>query len=326
MAKQAQQQVRMPPPKATGQMRLQNVVKGRVQEPWRLLLFGVEGIGKTSFGAAMPKPIFVDLEAGSGRLDVARFPTPQNFADVLDAVRELRETNHDFQTLVLDTVDWLEALIWKHICARDKMHDVEEYGFGKGYAVAVEEWRVLIRDLEALERGKGMNICLLGHSHVKTFKNPEGPDFDRYEPQLNAKAAGVLKQWPKAVLFAHYEQYAEKENRFALKAKGVATGERLVFTNRTAAYDAKNRYDLPASIPLSWDAFVQAATTERSAGELVELIKVNAKNVGGDVEKQALAAIDRAAGDVTKLKQLNNWVAAKSAAAPTTNTTTNEES
>jgi len=315
MAKQ-EQKVRLPPPKATGAMRLQNITKGKLKETWRLLLFGVEGIGKTSFGASMPKPIFIDVESGSGQLDVERFPTPQNFADVLDGIRELRETQHDRETLVVDTIDWVEALIWRHVCARDRMHDIEEYGFGKGYNVALDEWRTLIRELEALERAKGMNICLLGHSHVKTFKNPEGADFDRYEPQVHAKAAGVLKQWPRAVLFAHYEQYAEKESRYALKAKGFATGERLIFTNRTAAYDAKNRYELPASLPLSWEAFVQAATTERSAEELIELIRIAAKNVGGDVGKQALAAIDRAAGDTTKLKQLNNWVAAKAAAAP----------
>jgi len=318
MAKQ-QQVVRMPPPKATGMMRLQHIVTGRLKETWRLLLFGVEGIGKTSFGAAMPKPIFIDAESGSGQLDVARFPTPQNFNDVLDAIRELRETKHDFETAVLDTIDWIEALIWQHICVRDRMHDIEEYGFGKGFNVALEQWRILIRELEALERAKGMNICLLGHSHVKTFKNPEGSDFDRYEPQVHAKAAGVLKQWPRAVLFAHYEQYAEKENRYALKAKGVASGERLLFTNRTAAYDAKNRYELPVSLPLSWDAFFQAATTERSAAELVELIKVNAKTAGEEIEKAALAALERAGNDTTKLKQLNNAVAAKAAAAPQPN-------
>lgn len=319
MAKQ-EQKVKLPPPKATGVMRLRNVVTGRLKEPWRILLFGVEGIGKSSFGASMPKPIFIDPETGSGQLDVARFPTPQNFNDVLDAIRELRETKHDFQTLVLDTVDWVEPLIWKHMCHRDRFSDVEEYGFGKGYAVALDEWRILVRDLETLERAKGMNICMLGHSHVKTFKNPEGSDFDRYEPQIHAKAAGLLKQWPRAVLFAHYEQFAEKENRFALKAKGVASGERLIFTNRTAAYDAKNRYDLPAQLPLSWDEFVRAATTERTAAELLELIRVSAKTVGGEVEKAALAAIDRAAGDTTKLKQLNNWVASKVAAAPQPNT------
>jgi hypothetical protein len=318
MAKQ-EQQVRMPPPKATGVMRLQNVKKGKLQETWRLLMFGVEGIGKTSFGASMPKPIFIDPETGSGQVDAARFPTPQNFNDVLDAARELRQEKHEYLSVIVDTVDWIEPLIWKHICVRDRMHDIEQYGFGKGFNVALEEWRILLRELEALEREKGMNVLLLGHSAVKTFKNPEGPDFDRYEPQIHAKAAGVLKQWPRAVLFAHYEQYAEKENRYALKAKGFATGERLLFTNRTAAYDAKNRYDLPASVPLSWDAFVAAATTERTPAEMIELITVNAKGLPEADAKKVLAAIERAAGDVAKLKQLNNTVLAAVANTSTTN-------
>lgn len=315
MAKQ-EQKVRLPPPKATGAMRLQNVVSGVLKEPWRLLLFGVEGIGKSSFAAAMPRPIFIDPETGSGQLDVARFPPPQNFADVLDAVRELRETKHDYQSLVFDTIDWVEPLIWKHICTRDRMQDIEEYGYGKGYQIAIDEWRILLRDLELLEREKKMNILLCGHSQVKTFKNPEGADFDRYEPQLNVKAAGLLKQWPRAVLFAHYEQYAEKENRYSLKAKGVASGQRLIFTNRTAAYDAKNRYELPASLQLSWEEFVKAATTERSAAELVELVKVGASSTDGEAQKQIAAWLAAAGDDTTKLKRLNNWVLAKAAATP----------
>lgn len=310
-----EQRVRLPPPKATGTMRLGNITKGRLKESWRLLLAGIEGIGKTSFGAAMPKPIFIEPERGSGHLDVARFPTPRNFADVLDAVRELRESTHDYQTLVIDTVDWVEPLIWSHMCIRDRQPDIEEYGYGKGYQLAVDEWRLLLRELEQLERAKAMNVLLLGHSVVRTFKNPEGEDFDRYELMMNVKAGGLLKQWASAVLFAHYEQYAEKK-KGALKAKGVASGERLIFTNRTAAYDAKNRYELPASLPLSWDEFMRAATTQRTPAELIELITINAKNAGADVEKQVVSALERAGEDTAKLTQLNNWVVAKAAIAP----------
>lgn len=300
-------------PKASGTMKLGNLVKGRQKEPWRILLAGVEGIGKSTFGAAAPKPIFLDAEGGSGHLDVPRFPRPSNLPDVHEALRELTEGTHDFETLVVDTVDWLEPLVWAFICQRDGKTDIEDYGYGKGYQAALDEWRPIVGALERLEKTRGMNIILLAHTQLKTFKNPQGEDFDRYELKLNLKAAGILKEWVKAVLFANFEQYAvkaekDKANKFA-RAKGISTGQRLVFTERDAAYDAKNRYALPPQLPLSWESFEKAAANGPT--ELRARISAIAANVGGQLEKEALESIVRCGDDPVKLAQLHSWIQSK---------------
>lgn len=307
-------------PKATGSMKLTNVARGKQREPYRVLLAGVEGIGKTTFAAAAPSPIFIEPERGSGHLDVPRFPPPTNLPDVLEAVQELTVSEHAFQTVVIDTIDWLEPMVWAFVCSRDGKSDVEDYGYGKGYQVALDEWRKVLSALERLEKAKGMNVILLAHTQLRSFKNPEGDDFDRYELKLHAKAGGLVKEWVKAVLFTNYETYAVKAKN-ALKAKGVSSGARLIFTTRSAAYDAKNRYSLPPALPLSWPDFDTAAQLGQpmSGPELLEAIRQNAARVSDDVAKQVAGALERAAGDVGKLSELNNWVAAKIAMASNTN-------
>ncbi len=288
-------------PRASGVMKLSSITSGKRREPYRLLLAGVEGIGKTTFAASAPKPILLEPEQGSGHLDVPRFPPPANLADVFAAVEELISGQHDYQTLVVDTVDWLEPLVWQFVCARDGKLDIEDYGYGKGYQVALDEWRKVLAALERLQNLKGMNVILLAHTTLRTFKNPEGEDFDRYELKLNAKAAGIVKEWVKAVLFTNYETFAVKA-KGALKAKGVASGARLLYTTRSAAYDAKNRYSLPAALPLSWAEFDRAAKLGQplTDDELREAIKVNAARAGGEVEKSAVAALARVV-DATQL-------------------------
>ncbi len=300
-------------------MRLDALVRGRQKEPRRVLLFGVEGIGKSTFGAAAPKSIFLCAESGTSQLDVARFPVPHKLEDVFEAVRVLTKEKHDFKTLVVDTIDWLEPLVWEHVCQRDSkpgkvLSDIEAYGYGKGYQVALEEWRRLLRELELL-RGAGVEVLLLGHAQLKTFKNPEGPDFDRYELKLNGKASGLLKEWCDDVLFANWETFATKRDGddkgvFA-KGKGLSTGARLIYTVRTAAYDAKNRHNLPPALALSWAEYEKHCAGPASADDLVKIIKAAAEQLGDEDKKTTLGAIERAAGDVSKLVQLNNWTTKK---------------
>lgn len=299
-------------PPTPSRMTLAGVVKGKQQAPIRALLYGVEGIGKSTFGANAPNPIFLGAEDGTAHLDVARFPRPETWADVRDAIRVLTHETHEYRTLVLDTVDWVEPLIWSAVCRRDGMENIEAYGFGKGYNVALDEWRLFVSDLERLVRAKPMNVLLLAHSWIRPFKNPEGEDYDRYELKLHAKAGGLLKEWVDHVLFANYETFAKKDNR--KRVRGVDTGARLIFTTRRAAFDAKHRGSLPETIPLGWADFVQALERGQPAVEptaLTSEIHRKAKLLGGDNEKQALAAVERAAGDVSKLELLNNWVNAR---------------
>lgn len=309
-----------PTPPRVSRMRMANLVVGPKKKPRRILVSGVEGIGKSTFAASAPSPIFLGAEDGTDQLDVSRFPTPHTLDDVFDALMELIDSKHSYQTLVIDTVDWLEPLVWEHVCKRDSnkgnpLQTIEDYGYGKGYQVALDEWRRLLKGLEDVRAQKGMEVILLAHTHLKTFKNPEGPDFDRYELKLNLKAGGVLKEWCDVVLFAAFETYAQKENPGAKlsKAKGFSTGARLIHSQRTAAYDAKSRFSLPESMPLSWEAFDAACKSNQVATpeELSAAIAEKAPQLGAELEKQVLAKAASVATDAQKLAQLLNWTISK---------------
>lgn len=287
-------------------MTLKDVVKGKIQKPIRCLLYGPEGIGKSTFGAGAPNAIFLGAEEGTSQLDVERFPRPESFAEVMDALRALTTEQHEYKTLVVDTLDWLEPLIWDFICKRDGEQNIESYGYGKGYTAALDQWRIFIAGLERVW-GKGMHVVLLAHAWIKSFKNPTGDDFDRYELKLNNKASGLAKEWCDAVLFAQYETYAKKDER-TKRIRGVDTGARLIFTERRAAWDAKNRYSLPEQLPLGWSDFfaaVQAGQTADPASLRAE-IERKAKELGGDLEKLILETLGKAGSDPSSLAIINN--------------------
>lgn len=237
---------------AASRMTLGAVTRGRVAAPLRILCYGVEGVGKSTLGASAPAPIFLGAEDGSALLDVARFPQPRAWGEVLDAVRVLTHEEHAYRTLVLDSLDWIEPLVWAAVCAEMKIKSIEEPGFGKGYVAAVEQWRRLIAALDGLRRAKRMHVVLIGHALTKKFANPEGADYERYTLKLNDKAAALWREWVDELLFARFEVYVAKD-KDTKRAKGVSTGARIAQTVHSAAFDAKSRHGLANSIPLSWE-------------------------------------------------------------------------
>src|SRR3990172_4996521 len=182
-----------PPPPPPSRMTLTALVKGKQPHPIRALLYGVEGVGKSTFAADAPTPIFLGAEDGTAELDIARFPTPESWSEVLGAV----------QTLTAEA----------HNCKRDVKENIEDYGYGKGYVAALDEWRLFFAAMERLRRVKPMHVLLLAHSWIKPFKNPTGDDFDRYELKLHAKAGGLAKEWTDCVLFAEHERLVAKNDK-----------------------------------------------------------------------------------------------------------------
>lgn len=294
-------------------MTLAAVTKGRqADDPVRLLVYGVEGVGKSTLAAGAPNPIFLDKERGTRLLDVARFPDPETWQDVRDAVTALINEQHDYRTFAVDTLDWVEPLIWKHLCQRENVNSIEEVGggFQKGYIAAADEFRILLSLLERLIREKQMNVILLAHSHVKNFKNPEGPDFDRYLLKLNDKIAGVAKEWSEAVLFANYETVAKEEKR--KRAKGISTGARFLYCNRTAAYDAKNRFSLPDSLPLGWEELWGAIEigAPADAAVLMASIEEGLKHATPDIATRVRTAIAKNPTSAAWLAQIEDHLIA----------------
>lgn len=294
-------------------MTLASVTKGRIAAPYRLLIMGVDAVGKSTFAASAPSPVFLGPEQGTNHLDVARFPIPETFEDIRDAVHSLTENRGDYQTIVIDSVDWIEPLIWQHVCVQAGVRSIEEVGggYGKGYVAALDQWRIFLADLEALQRKQSMAVILVAHAFIKAFRNPEGEDFDRYTLKMHDKAAALLREWSEGVYFAQFETFAVKEK--AKRVKGISTGARVLYTQRTAAYDAKDRYGLPEKIALDWEEFVAAAKAGRPVEpkNIVEMVKAVAEELGGDMKGKTLEHLAQAGGDATKLAKLLNWANAK---------------
>jgi len=299
-------------PQRTNKMTLAAVTKGKREAPFRLLVYGVDGIGKSTFAASAPSPIFLGPEIGTNHLDVARFPVPDTFEDIRDAIRTLTADRGGFETLAIDSVDWIEPLIWQRVCQDDGADSIEKVGggYGKGYVAALDLWRVLLADLERLQREQGMHVVLIAHAFIKAFRNPEGEDFDRYTTKMHDKAAALLREWAEGVYFAQFETFAVKDK--GKRVKGVSTGARVLYTQRTAAYDAKDRYGIPEKIALDWAEFVQAAKAARPADPkaMVELIQKNAEQLG-ELKGKALEYLAAAGGDALKLSKLVSWSNAK---------------
>ncbi len=294
----------------------------RQQTPDRVLLAGTEGVGKSTWAADAPAPIFLPAEEGLSEIDVPHFPKPQSFSDVLDAVRELARADHDYRTLVIDTVDAVEPMIWAHVCAANNWANIEAPGYGKGYALTADTWRELLVSMEALQVAKGMDVILIAHTAIKAFSNPAGADYSRYECKLHRIAASLLKEWTKCNLFAVHEEFTKKD-KGELKVKGVSTGRRVVHTERCAAWDAKNRYGLPAELPLSYADYAaarargQVASPEVLHREALELLSQLAPQ---PAEQTKIAgAIDAAKGNARQLAKcvdrLRTLVAEKEQAA-----------
>lgn len=296
-------------------MTLAAVKRGKVEQPYRLLVHGVDGVGKTTFAANAPEPIFVAAEAGTDHLDVASFrdPAPATWQDVLDATRTLETEPHSYKTVVYDSVDWMEPLLWRSVCTAAGVATMEDVGggFGKGYQAALDGWRVFLAAVERMQAARKVNVILLGHSFIKAFKNPQGEDFDRYILKLHEKSAALLREWCGGVYFANYEQFADKDLK-TKRIRGISTGARLLYTQRTAAYDAKDRYGLPETFALDWSEFEwrRNAGTEQLVA-LVEEITRKAKEVGGEVEKKSLDYLVKNASNATQLQLLNTKLNAK---------------
>lgn len=236
---------------------LQAIVRNREIKPPRIMLYGPHGLGKTTFGAGAPKPIFIPTEDGLGVLDVDHFPLAQTESDVLNAIGALYSEKHDYQTVVLDSLDWLENMIWVEVNAK---HDAKDLAYGKGAVIAAERWRNILEGFNALRADRGMAIVLVAHCHIKRFDSPETEPYERYQPKLQDRSSALVQEWCDAVLFTNYRTIIKKEDvGFKTEVRrGITTGERLLFTTEKPAYYAKNRYSLPESMPLSW-ASLQAA-------------------------------------------------------------------
>ncbi len=269
--------------------------KGPTERPPRIVLIGVEGVGKSTAGAQMEAPIFLCAEDGLVGPQFAEVPSysAPSWDEALSFLDWLATEQHEFKSLVLDTLDWLEPKLYGYICKRDNKASVEDYGYGKGYIVAAEEFRILLGKLDAINR-KGMAILVLAHSQIKAFNNPLGDNYDRYEPKVAKQIAGMTKEWADAVLFARFQVFTAK-GKSDTKVKGFGGQERIVHTSHSAGWDAKNRYGLPDEMPLDMGAILDAIRSGNGAGgETADSLTAEIQNLSADLPADKKAAVEKA--------------------------------
>jgi len=233
---------------------LSTIQRGRAQLPRRVLLYGVHGVGKSTFGAMAEKPIFIQTEEGINDLEVDRFPLATKYSDVVDALSGLYSAQHEYQTVVIDSLDWLERLIFAEVCGKRGVESIEDIGYAKGYVFALTQWREIFAGLDALRNERGMQVILIAHAQIEKFANPETDTYDRYSPRLQKQASALVQEWCDEVLFATYQVHTKTTNEgFDRKrTHGIGTGERIVRTTERPAHVAKNRLNLPDEFPLDY--------------------------------------------------------------------------
>ena len=249
--------------------KLAGLVKtGRKKAPIRMVLYGPEGVGKTTFGAGAPRPVFISAEDGAGQLDIDRIPVTK-WSEVLGALHALIHEPHGYSTVVLDTVDAIERLLVEHVLDATEAKSLEDVGggYGKGATRLGEEWARLIRThldplrTRGVARG-GMHVILLAHAQLATVRNPEAADYDQWTMKVAKPSGAVMREWVDAVGFAGWDTEVmtkEWRNDKKLLGKGKAsTGDRFLRTSRAGAWVAKTRWSIPPELPLSWRAFSDA--------------------------------------------------------------------
>ena len=228
------------------------ITSGTIAAPVKTVLYGPEGIGKSTFATQFPAPVFIDTEGGTKRLNVARLPAPTSWAMLLDEVAEVSRGNVPCGTLVIDTADWAERLCIDAVCARAKVKGIEDFGYGKGYTYAKEEFGKLLGALEeALNTGH--NVVVLAHAAITKFEQPDAVgNYDRWSMKTSKQVAPLLREWCDMLLFANYKTVVEKAGS-APNAKNKASGgQRVLYTSHHPCWDAKNRFGLPEELPFEY--------------------------------------------------------------------------
>jgi len=235
------------------------ITSGRIATAIKTVIYGPEGIGKTTFASQFPDPLFIDTEGSTVHMDVKRLPKPDLWAELLNEVEYVRQNPGCCRTLVLDTADWAETLCSEYVCSRDQKTGIEDYGYGKGYRFLFEEFGRLLNALEQV-REKGVNIVICCHAAMRKFEQPdELGAYDRWSLKLTdtpkASIAGAVKEWADMVIFANYKTIVVNvDGKGAAKGKNKAQGgKRVMYTAHHSCWDAKNRFGLPEEADFSYE-------------------------------------------------------------------------
>lgn len=247
---------------------LSSITRGKRLRAPKIVVYGPPKIGKSTFAASAPHPIGIITEEGIDNLDVAAFPKAERYEDVMQAIATLYSETHEFQTVFVDSLDWLEPLILAKVCKDNNVDNVEKIGYGRGYIFADDLWKQFFAGLDALRNDKAMTVVCIAHEQLTKVKDPsQSSDYDSYSLKLNKRATALVNEWADIIGFAQHEVYTRQvdpTNKLNKDVKATTTGARKLHLNPHPAYVAGNRYGIPDT-PLAWGSFAQAMAAAMTA-------------------------------------------------------------
>jgi hypothetical protein len=241
----------------------------------RIILLGVEKIGKSTFAAGSDAPIFIPIkgEEGIDSIPVPQFPTCHKLSDVMSCLYSLYSDVHEYRTAIIDSASALEPLVWSDVCQQNgNAPSIEKVngGYGKGYIEAIYTWRKITEALDALRNERNIASILIGHTKIKRVDSPDGASYDQWQFDLNDKAANLLYRWADVILFAKTKVVVKTEEVGFNKERGrgidISGGQRFLYTQKNPAYPSGGRGiygQLPAELPLSWGSFIDAVSVAK---------------------------------------------------------------
>lgn len=252
-----------------------NIIKGKLSKPQKTVVYGPEGVGKSTFASKFPEPLFIDTEDSTVNMDVARFPKPSSWTMLLQQVDYVKANPKICKTLVVDTADWAERLCIEHICSKANLKGIEDFGYGKGYVYLEEEFGRFLNQLQDIVE-IGINIVVTAHAEIKKIEQPEEiGGYDHWQLKLEKKTMPLLKEWADILLLANYKVYVVNvDNQGATKGKNKAQGgSRVMYTTHSPWWDAKNRHDLPGELPFDYNKIAHIFDNKIVTPKQIEPIK-----------------------------------------------------
>lgn len=233
------------------------ILKTKKNSPPRILLHGDHKTGKSSLAAAAPNPLFIQTEDGLDSIDAQSLPLCTSFNMLLDQLEQVYTEEHDFKTLVIDSLDWAETIIYKHVCTEAGKKSLSDFNYGAGYQATLECFGEMITAINLIREKRGMIVILTAHSQTKAYNNPLGSDYDRYQIKLREKNSELFLEWVDLIGFMHFQTYIKtrddkKKGGFggSEKAKVLGGIDRIISCFPNAAYVGGNRYGITEDIPV----------------------------------------------------------------------------
>ena len=270
------------------------ITRGKIPGPVKVLIYGPEGIGKSTLASKFPDPVFIDTEGSTNHMDVARLPAPSSWTMLKEEIQYIKQNPDACKTLIIDTADWAEKMCIEHICAIKKVDGIESIGYGKGYVYVKEEFGSLLNLLnDVLE--KGINVVVTAHAQMRKFEQPdELGAYDRWELKMEKKTAPLVKEWADMILFCNYKTMViNVDNQGVQKGKNkVQGGRRVMYTAHHACWDAKNRFGLPDELDMSYEA-IQHVIENRTAAVMPGSVPAPAQAaVVPDLEQMTIPGLE----------------------------------